>query len=41
MSRVLGAGDQEDAQRIYGFEFAGQEIRFRVCGEQLTVVSIE
>ena len=32
---------QEDAERIYGFQFAGQEIRFRVCGEQLTVVSVE
>ena len=32
---------QEDAQRIYGFQFAGQEIRFRVCGGQLTVVSVE
>ena len=32
---------QEDADRIYGFQFAGQEIRFRVCGEQLTVVSVE
>lgn len=32
---------QEDAQRIYGFRFAGQEIRFRVAGGVLTVVSVE
>ena len=32
---------QEDAERIYGFQFAGQEIRFRVCGEKLTVVEVK
>ena len=32
---------QEDAQRIYGFNFAGQEIRFRVANGVLTVVGIE
>ena len=32
---------QEDAQRIYGFFFAGQEIRFRVAEGVLTVVSVE
>lgn len=32
---------QEDPQRIYGFPFAGQEIRFRVDGEQLHVTGVE
>ena len=32
---------QEDAQRIYGFSFAGQEIRFRVAEGVLTVVSVD
>lgn len=32
---------QEDAERIYGFNFAGQEIRFRVADGVLTVVGIE
>lgn len=32
---------QEDPQRIYGFTFAGQEVRFRVSGDELTVVSVE
>ena len=32
---------QEDAERIYGFAFAGQEIRFRVCGEKLTVMEVK
>lgn len=32
---------QEDAQRVYGFNFAGQEIRFRVAEDILTVVEIK
>lgn len=32
---------QEDPERIYGFNFAGLEIRFRVAGNVLTVVGIE
>ncbi len=32
---------QEDPQRIYGFGFAGREIRFRVQEDVLTVVSVE
>ena len=31
---------QEDPERIYGFSFANQEIRFRVAGGVLTVVEI-
>ena len=31
---------QDDPTRIYGFPFAGMEVRFRVEGEQLTVVDI-
>lgn len=31
---------QEDPERIYGFNFAGQEIRFRVADGVLTVVEI-
>ena len=31
---------QEDPTRIYGMEYAGYEIHFRVEGKQLTVVSI-
>ena len=31
---------QDDPERIYGFPFAGMEVRFRVEGEQLTVVDI-
>lgn len=31
---------QEDPQRIYGFTFAGMEIRFRVSGNDLTVLEI-
>ena len=31
---------QEDPQRIYGFGFAGMEIRFRVEGSDLTVTDI-
>ena len=32
---------QEDPDRIYGFAFAGQEIRFRVADGVLTVLSVE
>lgn len=32
---------QEDSQRIYGFNFAGQEIRFCVADDVLTVVEIK
>ena len=32
---------QDDPQRIYGMRFAGFEVRFRVAGSLLTVVSIE
>ena len=32
---------QDDPDRIYGFLFAGFEIRFRVCDGHLTVCSIE
>ena len=32
---------QEDASRVYGFPFAGQEIRFRVEGKLLTVVDVQ
>ncbi len=31
---------QDDPERIYGFPFAGLELRFRVEGNQLTVVDI-
>ena len=31
---------QKDADRIYGTRFAGFEIKFRVQGDRLTVVSI-
>ena len=31
---------QDDPERVYGFGFAGQEIRFRVAGESLTVVEV-
>jgi len=31
---------QEDENRIYGFPFAGQEIRFRVAGNILTVTEV-
>ena len=31
---------QDDPERIYGFPFAGMELRFRVEGNQLTVVNI-
>ena len=31
---------QDDPARVYGFGFAGWEIRFRVAGETLTVVDV-
>ena len=31
---------QDDPNRIYGFPFAGLELRFRVDGETLTVVDV-
>ena len=33
-------GYQHDPERVYGMEFAGIEIRFRVDGEQLIVCSV-
>lgn len=33
-------GYQRDAERIYGFEFAGMEVRFRVAEDVLTVTDI-
>lgn len=32
---------QDDEERIYGFEFCGFEIKFKVCEKQLTVIDIE
>ena len=32
---------QNDPSRIYGFQFAGHEVRFKVDGNILTVVSVE
>lgn len=32
---------QDDPERTYGFAFAGKEIKFKVSGDTLTVVSIE
>ena len=32
---------QNDPQRIYGFGFAGLEVKFSVDGQQLTVVDIQ
>ena len=32
---------QEDPEREYAFEFGGQHIVFRVCGDVLTVLSVE
>lgn len=32
---------QQDTERIYGFSFAGKEVKFKVDGKQLTVVSID
>jgi tRNA-Thr(GGU) m(6)t(6)A37 methyltransferase TsaA len=32
---------QEDSERVYGFEFAGMEIKFTVADGKLTVVSAE
>lgn len=31
---------QDDPNRIYGFSFAGHEIKFKVCEKQLIVVSV-
>lgn len=31
---------QKDPQRVYGFGFAGQEIKFRIDGERLTVIDV-
>ena len=31
---------QTDPERVYGFGFAGLEIRFRVQGKELTVVEV-
>ena len=31
---------QEDPQRVYGFGFAGMEIKFSVSGQRLTVLAI-
>lgn len=32
---------QKDAERIYGFGFAGREVRFRIADNELTVVEVE
>ena len=32
---------QNDAERIYGLRFAGMEIKFRVDGTTLHVISVE
>lgn len=32
---------QKDPDRVYGMPFAGFDIRFRVCGDQLTVIDAE
>ena len=32
---------QDDPARVYGFGFGGWEVRFRVAGRCLTVVSLE
>ena len=32
---------QEDPERIYGILFAGMDIKFKVKGDRLTVVSVE
>lgn len=32
---------QDDAGRVYGFGFAGREVRFRVCEGVLTVLSVD
>ena len=34
-------GYQHDPERIYGFEFCGFDVRYRVVGDQLTVVEIQ
>jgi len=32
---------QNDPERLYGFEFAGKEIKFRIRDNVLTVVRVE
>ena len=32
---------QDDPERVYGFEYAGYEVKFRVSGDKLCVVEIE
>ena len=32
---------QDDPERVYGFPFAGREVRFRVAGGVLTVLSAD
>jgi len=32
---------QHDPERVYGFGFAGQEIKFRIAGSELTVTGVE
>lgn len=32
---------QNDPERIYGFSFAGKNIKFRVCDDTLTVIAVE
>ena len=31
---------QNDPERIYGFAYADMDVRFRVCGNRLTVTEI-
>ena len=31
---------QDDPERTYGFTFAGKEIKFKVCGDTLTVIQV-
>ncbi len=32
---------QDDPERVYGFEYAGYEVKFRVCGNRLCVEKID
>jgi tRNA-Thr(GGU) m(6)t(6)A37 methyltransferase TsaA len=32
---------QEDAERVYGLNLGGYEIRFRTCGQEITVVEVK
>ena len=34
-------GYHDDPERVYGFLFAGAEVKFRVCGRELYVISAE